>query len=135
MSSSLHVRNHMNPRVISLKPEEELREVIQILNRYRVFGAPVIDELGNLVGMLSGTDCIRATLEAKYDRNFNLKVEDIMSKDVRTVEADYSILHVAKMFIEDPYRRYPVVEDNRVIGLISRTDILDALGRIPESFA
>lgn len=135
MSDSLHVRHHMNTNVITLKPEQAVREVIDIFNRNHVFGAPVVDDLGNLVGVFSGTDCIRCTLKAKYDRGWNATVGDLMSRDVRTVEADYSILYVAEMFIDDVYRRYPVVEDNRVIGQISRFDILRAVSALEDSFA
>lgn len=128
MLDSLHVRHHMNPNFISVTPDQEIREVIHLLNRKKIFGAPVIDNLGNLVGMLSGSDCIVAALESGFDPSWRATVKDLMSTNIRTVEAEYSILFVAKMFTEDPYRRYPVVEDNRIIGHISRTDILQALG-------
>jgi CBS domain-containing protein len=50
-----------------------------------------------------------------------------MSRDAKTVEAETTILEVAEMFLQDEYRRYPVMEDNRLIGQISRHDVLRAL--------
>jgi CBS domain-containing protein len=50
-----------------------------------------------------------------------------------TVDADENILNVAKMFMDDHYRRYPVLDDNRVIGVITRLDVLKALRTIGES--
>lgn len=125
--ASLHIRHHMNPNFVKLKPDQEIGEVIRLFNKLRIFGAPVVDDLGNLVGMLSGTDCIDAALQSNFDPSWRGYVKDFMATDVRTVDADYSCLFVAKMFLEDTYRRYPVLEDNRVIGQIGRVDILRAL--------
>ena len=53
-----------------------------------------------------------------------------MSKDVKTIEADSSILDVASRFLNEPFRRYPVVSDNRLVGQISRRDVLKALDKM-----
>lgn len=125
--TSLHVRYHMNPNFIKLKPDQEIKEVITLFNKHHIFGAPVLDDIGNLVGMISGTDCINAAIQSNFDTSWRGFVKDFMTTDVRTVSADYSCLYVAKMFLKDNYRRYPVIDDNRVIGQIGRIDILRAL--------
>ncbi len=135
MSDSLHVRFHMERNCLKLKPDQDIREVIQLFNRDNIFGAPVVDDMGNLIGVISGTDCIRAALKSKYDRNWQATVEDYMTTNVETVDADYSVLYVAEMFLKGHYRRYPVVEDNQVIGQISRNDILHAMGKVSDSIA
>ncbi|WP_299874781.1 CBS domain-containing protein [uncultured Cocleimonas sp.] len=126
-SDELHVRYHLNPNFIKFKPDQEIAEAIKLFNKHRIFGAPVVDDLGNLIGMISGTDCIKAALKSNFDSSFRGKVQDFMTPDVRTVEADYSCLYVAEMFLKDHYRRYPVVENGNVIGMIGRTDVLKAL--------
>ena len=126
-NTSLHVRHHMDPNFIKLKPDQEIKEVITLFNKRRTFGAPVVDDIGNLVGMISGTDLINAAIQSNFDTSWRGYVKDFMTTDVRTVSADYSCLYVAKMFLKDSYRRYPVIEDNRVIGQIGRVDILRAL--------
>ncbi len=123
----LHVRYHLEPNFVKLKPDQEIKEVIKIFNKHRIFGAPVVDDIGNLVGMLSGTDCIKAALKSNFDSSFRGLVEDFMTTDVRTVDADYSCLYVAEMFLDDSYRRYPVIENDNVIGMIGRTDVLKSL--------
>lgn len=125
--ASLHVRYNMNPNFIKLKPDQEIGEVITLFNKNRIFGAPVVDDLGNLVGMISGTDCIQAAIQSNFDPSWRGYVKDFMATDVRTVDADYSCLYVAEMFLKDNYRRYPVIDDNRVIGQVGRVDILRAL--------
>lgn len=126
-SDQLHVRYHLNPNFVKFKPDQEISEAIKIFNKHRIFGAPVVDDLGNLLGMLSGTDCIKAALKSNFDSSFRGLVEDFMTPDVITVDADYSCLYVAEMFLKDHYRRYPVVENGSVIGIIGRTDVLKAL--------
>ena len=56
-----------------------------------------------------------------------------MTKTVTTVEADASVLDVAKMFMEKPFKRYPVVDDNELVGQISRRDVLKAIHKMHES--
>ncbi|MGK0270294.1 MAG: putative transcriptional regulator [Cocleimonas sp.] len=126
-SESLHVRYHMDRNFIKLKPDQEIREVITLFNKHHIFGAPVVDDIGNLVGMISGSDCIHAAIEANFNESFHSHVKDYMKPDVRTVDADYSVFFVAKMFIDDPYRRYPVIENDHIVGMIGREDILKAL--------
>ena len=53
-----------------------------------------------------------------------------MSRNPVTVDSELSILELAEMFVAKPYRRYPVVEDNRLVGQISRSDVLRAIDRI-----
>ena len=126
-TDSLHVRYHMDPNFLKLKADQEISEVIKLFNTHRIFGAPVVDNVGNLIGMLSGSDCIHAAIQSNFDTSWRGHVKDFMSEDVRTVDADYSCLYVAEMFIKDSYRRYPVIENDHLIGMIGREDILKAL--------
>lgn len=124
---SLHVRFYMDRNFVKLKADQEIKEVIKLFNKSRIFGAPVVDDIGNLIGMLSGSDCIAAAVEANFNTSWRAHVRDYMKPEVRTVDADYSVLFVAKMFIEDTYRRYPVIENDQIVGMIGREDILKAL--------
>ena len=127
MPKSLHVKNYLNPKFVTLKPEQYIKDVIFVFNKQNIFGAPVMDNLGNLVGVLSGSDCIQAAIEGSFDQNSHLTVSELMTRDVKTVESNYSILFIAKEFMNTPYRFFPVMDDNRVVGVISRSDILRAI--------
>ena len=127
MQKTLHVKNYLNPKFITVKPDQYIKDVIFVFNKQKIFAAPVLDDLGNLVGVLSGSDCIRASIEGNFDLNSHLTVNDIMTRDVKTVDATYSILYIAKEFMNTPYRFFPVMDDNRVGGGIYRGDILRAL--------
>ncbi len=127
MIKSVTVRDYMAASLVTLKPEMEILNAIHELIQNRISGAPVVDEDGNLIGMLSEQDCMKVALQAGYYEEFGGRVEEYMNKDVRTVDAEASILDLAEMFLSAPYRRYPVMEDNRLVGQISRRDVLRAL--------
>lgn len=127
MLKSVKVRDYMAANLVMLSPDMEILRAIHTLVEHRISGAPVVDMRGNLVGVLSEQDCMRVALNAGYHEQYGGRVNEFMSKDVRTVDADTSILALAQRFIDTPYRRYPVVHDNRLVGQISRRDVLRAL--------
>ncbi|QTR51326.1 CBS domain-containing protein [Candidatus Thiothrix anitrata] len=130
---SLAVRHYMSNRLATLRENQDITEVVTIFTERNLFGGVVVDNLGNLIGILSVTDCIDAALRAGYHSGWRGTVGERMSRDIRTVDAQDNILDVAKMFMDDHYRRYPVIDDNRVVGVITRLDVLKALRKIRES--
>jgi len=66
-------------------------------------------------------------LSAGYHADFGGRVKDYMSPNVTTIDADTSILELAQRFIDSPFRRYPVLRNNRLVGQVSRRDVLRAL--------
>ncbi len=133
MLHSITVKDYMAESLLTFKPDMDVMEAIHLLCEKGYSGAPVLDNLGNIIGILSEHDCLKVAIHSSYHGVLGGKVADFMSKDPVTVESELSILEVAKMFLDKPYRRYPVVEDNRLIGLISRTDVLRAIDSINDS--
>ena len=127
MLKSVRVRDYMAASLVVLQPEMEILRAIHLFIENRISGAPVIDERGNLVGVLSELDCMRVALNAGYYDELGGRVSEYMSRDVRTVQADTSIIALAQMFLDTPYRRFPVLDNNRLVGQISRRDVLRAL--------
>ncbi|MDX1604986.1 MAG: CBS domain-containing protein, partial [Candidatus Competibacterales bacterium] len=106
-------------------------DAIHLLLKNRISGAPVVDKLGNIVGILSEKDCLKVMLTASYYEEPGGKVEEFMTPEVKTVDAESSLVDVAEIFLETNYRRFPVVADgNRLVGQISRRDVLRALERL-----
>ncbi len=130
MLHSLNVGDYMTQSIMTFRPEQDVIAAARILAQRGFSGAPVVDDTGNLAGILSDTDCIRAMVKFGFDPDWRGLVSEFMSPNVETVELDDSILDVAQRFTEKRYRRYPVMEDNRVVGVISRIDVLRALERI-----
>lgn len=127
MLQSVAVKDYMSAHLVTFTPEMDVLRAIHALLENRISGAPVVDSHGNLVGLLSEKDCLRVALNAGYHEEYGGKVEEFMTRDVKTVDAHASILTVAKMFLEQEPRRYPVMEGNRLVGQVSRRDVLKAL--------
>ena len=83
--------------------------------------------------MLSETDCLKVALGAGYYGDAGGPVRDYMTPVVETVDADMSIVDLAQKFCESGYRRFPVLQGTRLVGQISRRDILRALEDLAKS--
>ncbi len=127
MPKPVTAKDYMSANLISFTPDTDILAAINLLIEQRISGAPVVDKQGNLVGILSEKDCLRVALQASYHGEAAGNVAEYMHPEVKTVDAGASIPDVAAMFLRDEYRRYPVVQDNRLVGQISRRDVLKAL--------
>jgi len=121
------IRDYMIRDMVTLTPETELLQAMNLLLEGGISGAPVIDAGGNLVGMLTQKDCLRAALNATYFQEWGRPVADYMSREVETLDADVDIVTATEIFLASPYRRFPVVDNGRLVGQISRSDLLRAL--------
>jgi CBS domain-containing protein len=121
------VRDYMAGSIVSFKPETDVLDAIHELVRHRIAGAPVVNDQGELVGMLSELDCLRVSLNAGYYGDWGGPVADYMTPEVETVDADMNIVDLAQKFIDCGFRRFPVLRNNRLVGQISRRDVLRAL--------
>lgn len=130
MKKPIVVREFMSRDLVKFLPDMDVLEAACILVDKRISGAPVVDQLGNLLGVLSEKDCLARALSAGYHDEWGGCVEEVMSRDVVSLEADTSVVDAARRFLDEGYRRYPVVSEGRLVGLISRRDILRALSTL-----
>lgn len=121
------VRDYMTARLTVLHPDMSVHEARRLLVRHRVSGAPVVDAAGVLVGILTGRDLLVAFARASYHEHPGDRVADCMSRDVRTLEAEADIATVVGHFLHTPHRRFPVLQGTRLVGILSRHDLLRAL--------
>ena len=128
---SVLVRDHMTRKVISVDQDLEISGATRFLIDHDISGAPVLDSHGRLVGILTERDCMKVAMHAGYhDVPYGL-VRDYMSRDPKSVAPEQSVLTVAEKFIHGRFRRYPVVDNGRLVGIITRRDVLRALGKQP----
>src|SRR3989338_5183849 len=139
----MKVKDIMKGEVISLRPDMNVREAIGLLFKLDISGLPVIDETCKLLGMFTEKDIIRSVLPSYVEKvgSFmyenlpkalkkkmcelaNMKVQDIMRKDVVTVSEGLSIAEVARIMLIQRVRRIPVVKEGKVVGIIARGDIV-----------
>jgi len=127
------VRDYMAGRLVTFKPDMDVLDAIYELVQHRIAGAPVVNDQGELIGMLSETDCLKVALNAGYYGDWGGPVADFMAPDVETIDADMNIVDLAQRFLDSGFRRFPVIRDNRLVGQISRRDVLRALSQLAVS--
>jgi CBS domain-containing protein len=110
-----------------LRPEMEILHAMELLLEKRISGAPVVNTKGSIVGVLSKKDCLRAALNAAYYQEWGNPVSQYMSIKIEMLDADLDLVTAAERFLASNFRRFPVMQDNRLVGQISRADVLKAL--------
>jgi len=131
----LLVRDHMSTNLITFHPKDTIDHVITVLTRKHISGAPVVDDNGALVGMISEGDCLKEIIKGQYTNTpkFPGTVEDQMTKEVITMPPDISIFDAADQFLTLRIRRFPVVKNGELLGQISVSDIIRAMPKLKAS--
>jgi len=127
---TLKVRDFMATNIVTFSPEMPISDAVGILVRNKYSGAPVVDGMGRLVGMLSEKDCLRVAVLGNVETASEALVGDHMTRKVETVEPDTDLLDVAEGFMQAAFKRFPVVEGERLVGQISRIDVLRAIDQL-----
>jgi CBS domain-containing protein len=120
----------MKTRLVALSPQMPIFDAIALLLKNDISGAPVVDAGGRLVGLFSEFDCLRLLSSNEfYEYGYYATqiVADLMTEMSRTIGPDIDLFGVANAFVEHRVRRLPVIEDGRLIGQISRRDVLRAV--------
>ena len=121
------VRDLMDTTFVKLRADMPVTEAIGILMEERITGAAVVDENDHVLGLLSERDCLRPLLAGAYDRMPPGLVSDYMMSDVFSVHPDTDIYKLAELFVQQVNRRFLVVEDSKLIGQITRRDLLRSI--------
>lgn len=121
------VADIMATQLVTFSPDTIIHRAIHVLLEKRLSGAPVVDDSGKLVGVLSKKDCLKIVLSSSYHQDWGGTVRDYMSPDVTTIDADTDLMSAAEFFLNSNFRRFPVLRDGRLVGQISRHDVLRSL--------
>lgn len=127
MSDRPKIEDYMAKQLVTLSPDMEINHAMNVLLDGRISGAPVLDDKGKLVGVLSKKDCLKAALNSSYYQEWGGTVADYMASEVETLEADMDLVQAAERFLASHFRRFPVMRDGRLTGQISRADVLRGL--------
>jgi CBS domain-containing protein len=137
----------MVPDVITVGPDTSIQEVAEILLAKRISGLPVLNQKGHLVGIVSEGDLLRReesgtehtrswwlkllmgreTLAAEFVKEHARRVRDVMTRDVLTVSPDTEATEIASILERNRIKRVPVVKDGRLVGIVSRANLVQAL--------
>ena len=119
----------MKRDLVTFKPETNVLAAIRVLLDNKISGAPVVDDNGWIIGMISEYDCLKPNLISSYHNDMGTLVKDCMSTDIVTIKSHISLTEAAEKFLVKGVRRLPVVENKKLIGQISRRDILEAINK------
>lgn len=129
----------MTSPAITVLQSAAVKDAIQLLERHSIAAMPVVDDLGRLVGVVSEADVIREMVvpdQRAHERPvrltappFHSRVADIMSTHLLTVPSDTELAKAADLMTSTAVKSLPVVHGERVVGVISRRDIIRLLSR------
>lgn len=147
-------KNIMNKDVIAVQESESIRHLFDIMDKYNILGAPVVNDKNKLIGIITETDLIKhfttlknpksinilggiLYLDSIEEFNQNLKehcaeyVKDIMTKEVISVGLKTKLTEIINLMSTNKLNRLPVIDDdNKLIGIITRSDIVHQLAKI-----
>lgn len=145
------VRDLMTRDVLTLTPETPLKRAAELLARERISGAPVVDDAGRVVGVVSEADVlVKASAEAPrsgllgwllepapdyHDKIAATLVEEAMSAPVVTIAPDRGVHEAASLMIDENVNRLPVIDNQELVGILTRADIVRAFTRTDAQIA
>ena len=126
----LTAKDIMARKLATVRPDASITEAILLLLERNISGVPVVSAEGELVGILSERDCLRVIAVGEYsevDRERTRSVAEFMSPPHYTVSPETGIYSLADFFLTHHQRRLPVVRDGKLVGLVSRRDVLGGI--------
>jgi CBS domain-containing protein len=131
-SAPMLVRDYMSTSLITFMEHENILDVAEKLTKHKISGGCVVDENNKLLGLISEGDCMKQISDSRY---YNMPLDDAtvgkrMTCNVDTIDGNMNVMDAAKLFIEKRFRRFPIVEDGKLIGQISQSDVLRAAVRL-----
>ena len=146
----MQARDVMTTAVVSVTPDTSVREVASVLRDNRISAVPVLDDTGTLVGIVSEGDLIDRNASQRerrlewwldmlaegtalsptfldFVRSIDQPVRQVMVAPVKTVSEDTLVEDIAQLLQQHRIKRVPVVRDGRVVGIVSRADLLRAM--------
>src|SRR3954449_149411 len=148
----MKVRDIMDAEPVTVTPDDEVEHVLRLLRRHDLHGVPVVNEGGRCVGIVTEADLVLTAepsdlhlphyielfggviyleplrrFEERLRKAVASKVRDMMTIDPVTVEADAAVEHAAHLIATRKHNRLPVVENGRLVGVVTRVDVLEAL--------
>ncbi|MBQ4812786.1 CBS domain-containing protein [Pseudoalteromonas luteoviolacea] len=110
-----------------ITPETEITEAIEQLQKYDLFGAPVQDKHGALVGFISEQQLLAPLLQSSYFCDGATQVSELMTAEPLSVRKHTTVIDLATQMQQDKPKIYPVIHADKVIGIVTRSHVINAL--------
>jgi CBS domain-containing protein len=151
---ALTVRDIMQPDPVTVSATDDVETVVRLLRRHELPGVPVVNEGGRCVGIVTEADLVLADeegdlhiphyielfggvvfleplrrFEGRLKKAFASTVADLMTEDPVTIDPGASVAEAGRLIVRRGHNRLPVVEHGRLVGVVTRVDVLEALTR------
>ena len=142
----------MEPAPVTVTPQDDVETLLHLLREHELPGVPVVNEAGRCVGIVTESDLVISEEDAdlhlphyislfggvvfleplkrfenRLKKAFASTVGDMMTSDPVTIDSDATVEEAARLIAERKHNRLPVVEHGRLVGVVTRVDVLDAL--------
>jgi CBS domain-containing protein len=127
------ITKYMATDLITFTPETTVIEVIRTFLNKNISGAPVLNDKKEVVGLIDDKDCLRLLIDSVYHNEpiGKVKVASYMTSVMKIIDVEANVVDAAKIFLETKYKRLLVInKEGKLIGQVSRADILDAIDTI-----
>ncbi|MCR8923730.1 CBS domain-containing protein [Dasania sp. GY-MA-18] len=132
MLKSIDLRDYMNPTPMTIKPDANLLDAMELIIKHKVSGLCVVDDHHHLVGVLSEMDCLKGVLSATYNESGVGAVSNYMySENIVTASPQDDIVDVAQDMLLKSHRRRPVIENGKLVGQVTCRRLLAAVKDFP----
>lgn len=126
------VKDYMAENLVTFRENENIMDVMEKLLKHGISGGCVVNEKNELLGIISEGDCMKHVSDSRY---YNMPMEDLtvgkrMHSKVETIDGNMNVLEAAKKFIEMKFRRFPILENGKLVGQISQRDVMRAALRL-----
>ncbi len=127
-TSQATVSDYMTRNLTTFKPDDSVLQVMELLIKNKISGGPVVNEKNQLLGIISEGDCMKQLSESRYYNHpmEDKKVKDHMITNVDTIDGSMNVLDAAQKFLDSHHRRFPIIENGKLVGQISQRDVLKA---------
>lgn len=122
--AAILARDMMTQNLVTLSPLLDVFSAIDILLRKKISGAPVVDSHGQFLGVFSESSSMRVIVNAAYDNLPDAGLMPFVDRNAPTIAPDTQLLTICQTFLDQATRRLPVLEDGRLLGQISRRDVM-----------
>jgi CBS domain-containing protein len=121
----VQAKDIMTKRLMTIRPQAKIIEVIKLMVDHRVTGLPVVNDDMDLLGMVTEKDILKILL---YEKDIKSRTaSDLMTTEITSFNEDENLMPILKSLVENNFRRVPILSDEKLVGIISRRDIMNFL--------
>lgn len=128
--TQITARDFMVTDVITVSPAADVIDAVRLLIKNHISGAPVVDGKGNYLGVFSEKCSMHVLLDAAYEQLPVHDVRSFMDSEAQTIAPETHLLSIAQVFLLTPYRRLPVLEERKLVGIVTRRDVMKCWMRL-----